>query len=175
MHYVPLGQVWALCFTWYARGSKWVNSSPPKYRYNLQIVLSTTPWNPWGCALHVGKFFIPYDSILMEIEEDAEILIILGRPFLATIGAIVNVKMGGYPIGALWTTPMPHKETHYPFGRRRWRHFGVWWSPKEENTYTRIPWRDHLKQWMNWRSSSKAKTWPYPSKRKEIASTRWCH
>jgi hypothetical protein len=30
----------------------------------------------------------------MEIEEDSQVLILLGRPFLATAGAIINVKNG---------------------------------------------------------------------------------
>ncbi|XP_021747432.1 uncharacterized protein LOC110713282 [Chenopodium quinoa] len=44
--------------------------------------------------LHVGKFFIPCDFIVMEMEEDAHVPIILGRPFLATAGAIINMKNG---------------------------------------------------------------------------------
>jgi len=34
--------------------------------------------------LQVGKFFIPCDFIVMEMEQDSRIPIILGRPFLAT-------------------------------------------------------------------------------------------
>ena len=40
----------------------------------------------------MGKIFIPYDSIVMVIEEDAHIPIILGCPFLATIDAMIDVK-----------------------------------------------------------------------------------
>ncbi|XP_020249345.1 uncharacterized protein LOC109826740 [Asparagus officinalis] len=42
----------------------------------------------------VSKFFIPVDFIILKIEEDSNILIILGRTFLATVGAIINVKNG---------------------------------------------------------------------------------
>ena len=42
--------------------------------------------------LQVGKFFIPCDFIVMEMEEDSRIPIILGRLFLATAGAVINVK-----------------------------------------------------------------------------------
>ncbi|XP_021722677.1 uncharacterized protein LOC110690156 [Chenopodium quinoa] len=42
--------------------------------------------------LCVGKFFIPCDFVVMEMEEDAHVPIILGRPFLATTGAIIDVK-----------------------------------------------------------------------------------
>ncbi|XP_057994326.1 uncharacterized protein LOC131174588 [Hevea brasiliensis] len=44
--------------------------------------------------IKVGKFFIPIDFIILEMEEDVQILILLGRPFLATAGAIINVKNG---------------------------------------------------------------------------------
>ncbi|KAL2923801.1 DNA damage-inducible protein 1 [Bienertia sinuspersici] len=44
--------------------------------------------------LRVGKFFIPCDFVVMEMEEDAQVPIILGRPFLATAGAIIDMKNG---------------------------------------------------------------------------------
>ncbi|XP_057986650.1 uncharacterized protein LOC131171198 [Hevea brasiliensis] len=44
--------------------------------------------------IKVGKFFIPVDFVVLEMEEDIQIPIILGRPFLATAGAIIDVKMG---------------------------------------------------------------------------------
>ncbi|XP_021731334.1 uncharacterized protein LOC110698244 [Chenopodium quinoa] len=44
--------------------------------------------------LRVGKFFIPYDFVVMEMEEDAYVPVILGRPFLATAGAIIDMKNG---------------------------------------------------------------------------------
>jgi len=42
--------------------------------------------------LQVGKFFIPYDFVAMKMEEDSQIPIILGRPFLATASAMIDVK-----------------------------------------------------------------------------------
>ncbi|XP_058009398.1 uncharacterized protein LOC131183180 [Hevea brasiliensis] len=42
--------------------------------------------------IKVEKFFIPIDFIFLEMEEDIQIPIILGRPFLATAGAIIDVK-----------------------------------------------------------------------------------
>lgn len=42
----------------------------------------------------VKKFIIPVDLIVLEMEEDTEISIILGRPFLATAGAVIDVKNG---------------------------------------------------------------------------------
>ncbi|XP_021678236.2 uncharacterized protein LOC110663284 [Hevea brasiliensis] len=42
----------------------------------------------------VEKFFIPVDIIILEMEEDVQIPIVLGRPFLAIAGAIIDVKNG---------------------------------------------------------------------------------
>ncbi|XP_057993062.1 uncharacterized protein LOC131174042 [Hevea brasiliensis] len=44
--------------------------------------------------LKVGKFFIPVDFIILEMEEDVRKPIILGRPFLATARANIDVKNG---------------------------------------------------------------------------------
>ncbi|XP_057988924.1 uncharacterized protein LOC131171997 [Hevea brasiliensis] len=44
--------------------------------------------------LKVGKFFILVDFIVLEMEEDVRTPIILGRPFLATAGANIDVKNG---------------------------------------------------------------------------------
>lgn len=37
--------------------------------------------------------YIPTDFIVMDIKEDFNILILLGKPFLATVGAIIDVKI----------------------------------------------------------------------------------
>ncbi|XP_062109879.1 uncharacterized protein LOC133821751 [Humulus lupulus] len=42
----------------------------------------------------VGKFIFPADFIILDMEEDANIPIILGRPFLATGRALINVQKG---------------------------------------------------------------------------------
>ena len=42
----------------------------------------------------VDKFIFPADFIVSDIEEDKEIPIILGRPFLATGRAMIDVKRG---------------------------------------------------------------------------------
>ncbi|XP_050875003.1 uncharacterized protein LOC127078606 [Lathyrus oleraceus] len=44
--------------------------------------------------VHIGQFYIPTDFVIMDIKEDSHIHIILGRPFLATVGAIIDVKKG---------------------------------------------------------------------------------
>ena len=44
--------------------------------------------------LKVGKFFIPVDFVVLDMEEDKHTPIILGRPFLATAGTIIDMKVG---------------------------------------------------------------------------------
>ena len=42
----------------------------------------------------VGGLIFPADFIVLDMEEDKDIPVILGRPFLATGGAIIDVKQG---------------------------------------------------------------------------------
>jgi len=44
--------------------------------------------------IKVGKIYIPTDFVVVDIQDDSEIPILLGRPFLATASAIINVKYG---------------------------------------------------------------------------------
>ena len=44
--------------------------------------------------VQVGKFFVPNDFVVMEIDADVLVPIILGRPFLATAGARIDVREG---------------------------------------------------------------------------------
>ena len=44
--------------------------------------------------VRVGEIYIPADFVVMEMEEDNQVPILLGRPFLATAGAIIDVKHG---------------------------------------------------------------------------------
>ena len=44
--------------------------------------------------VRVGKFYIPVDFVVLDMDEDAHIPIILGRPFLHMAGAIIDVKNG---------------------------------------------------------------------------------
>ncbi|XP_057250032.1 uncharacterized protein LOC130591126 [Beta vulgaris subsp. vulgaris] len=70
---------------------------PKPTRISLQLADRTVKY-PLGILedvpLRVGKFFIPCDFVVMEMEEDAQVPIILGRPFLATAGAIIDMKNG---------------------------------------------------------------------------------
>lgn len=44
--------------------------------------------------IRIGQFYIPTDFVVMDIEEDSHIPILLGKPFLATDGTILDVKKG---------------------------------------------------------------------------------
>jgi hypothetical protein len=45
-----------------------------------------------GIPIQVEKFFIPIDFIVCDMKKDSYIPIILGRPFLITAGAKIDVK-----------------------------------------------------------------------------------
>ena len=40
------------------------------------------------------KFIIPIDFVVMDMEEDPEIPILLGRPFLVIAGVVIDMKNG---------------------------------------------------------------------------------
>jgi len=44
--------------------------------------------------IRVGKIYIPADFVVVNIKEDSKIPILLGRSFLATAGAVINIKYG---------------------------------------------------------------------------------
>ena len=43
--------------------------------------------------IKAGDLYVPVDIVILEMEEDTSAPIILGRPFLATIGCCIDVKM----------------------------------------------------------------------------------
>ena len=42
----------------------------------------------------VGKFIFPVDFVIMQMEEDTQVPLLLGRPFLATEAALIDVQKG---------------------------------------------------------------------------------
>ena len=42
----------------------------------------------------MGKFIFPIDFVVIDIEEDKQVPLLLGRPFLATGASLINVKKG---------------------------------------------------------------------------------
>ena len=63
--------------------------------------------------IQVGRFFVPNDFIVMDVDEDPVVPIILGRPFLATAGAIIDVKEG------LLTFSIGEEIIEYQFNKAR--------------------------------------------------------
>ena len=44
--------------------------------------------------IKVGKFIFPVDFMVIDIEEDKQVQLLLGRPFLATEVTLIDVKKG---------------------------------------------------------------------------------
>ena len=42
----------------------------------------------------VGKFIFPMDFVIMQMEEDIQVPLLLGRPFLETRAALIDVQKG---------------------------------------------------------------------------------
>lgn len=77
---------------------KRINQGEPQpTRISLQLANRSMKF-PIGILMDVpvkiGKIFIPTDFVVIDMMEDEEILILLGRPFLSTAGAIIDVKRG---------------------------------------------------------------------------------
>ena len=45
-------------------------------------------------TIKVGKFIFLVDFVVMDMEEDTQVPLLLGRPFLATRAALIDVKKG---------------------------------------------------------------------------------
>ena len=65
----------------------------------ISLQLADKPYqHPWGIIenvlVKVGKFIFPADFVILDMEEDDTVSIILGRPFLATGKAEINVQEG---------------------------------------------------------------------------------
>lgn len=46
----------------------------------------------YDVSVKVDKFLLPYDFVILDNEVDVNVPIILGRPFLATVRALVDVE-----------------------------------------------------------------------------------
>ena len=47
-----------------------------------------------GVLIKVGKFIFPVDFVVIDMEEEKQVLLLLGRPFLAIGAALIDVKKG---------------------------------------------------------------------------------
>ena len=69
----------------------------PQIAITLQMAARSMarPEGVLGDALvKVGKFIFPVDFVIMKMEEDTQVPILLGRPFLATGAALIDVQKG---------------------------------------------------------------------------------
>ena len=48
--------------------------------------------------IKVGKFNFPMDFVVMDMAEDTQVPLLLGRPFLATGDALIDVKKGEFTL-----------------------------------------------------------------------------
>ena len=64
----------------------------------LQLVDRSLTY-PWGVVedvlVKVRKVILPVDFVVLDIKEDSDVPFILGRPFLATGGALIDMQNGG--------------------------------------------------------------------------------
>ena len=44
--------------------------------------------------VRIGQLYIPIDFVVVDIKEEEDVPTLLGRPFLSTVGAIIDVKRG---------------------------------------------------------------------------------
>ena len=49
---------------------------------------------PEGVLVKVGKLIFPMDFVVMKMKEDTQVPLLLGRPFLATGAALIDVQKG---------------------------------------------------------------------------------
>ncbi|XP_075499265.1 uncharacterized protein LOC142537653 [Primulina tabacum] len=92
---------------------------PKPTRMSLQLVDRFVKY-PWGVIedvlVKIDKFIFPADFVVLDMEEDMEMPLILGRPFLATGKALIDVQEGklrmllGIPLEATLTTEMREDE-----------------------------------------------------------------
>ena len=48
--------------------------------------------------IKVGKFIFPVDFIVMDMEEDTQVPLLVGRPFLAIGAALIDMKKGEFTL-----------------------------------------------------------------------------
>ncbi|GJZ20590.1 reverse transcriptase domain-containing protein [Tanacetum coccineum] len=67
---------------------------PKRMRMSLELADRSIQY-PWGISenvlIKIDKFILPIDFVILDMREDSKILIILGRPFLATARTMIDV------------------------------------------------------------------------------------
>ncbi|CAA7040423.1 unnamed protein product [Microthlaspi erraticum] len=67
---------------------------PTKISSLCRSICSPPCWCYYGCSNHGWRLLHPADFVVLELEHQPKDPLILGRPFLATAGAIIDVKNG---------------------------------------------------------------------------------
>ncbi|GJT83256.1 reverse transcriptase domain-containing protein [Tanacetum coccineum] len=77
-------------------------SKPYKLKISVRLADRSFQY-PVGIAenmfIEVGKFTFPVDFVILEMEEDSKVPLILGRPFLYTADAVIQVKQRQLNLG----------------------------------------------------------------------------
>ena len=77
---------------------RWVGLGEARPTTMILQLVDRSLKHPWGVIedvlVKVDKFIFPTDFIVLDMKEDKEIPIILGRPFLATGKAMIDVQKG---------------------------------------------------------------------------------
>ncbi|XP_076883253.1 uncharacterized protein LOC143531968 [Bidens hawaiensis] len=70
---------------------------PTPTRMNIQLAICSVRF-PRGIVenllVKVDKFIFPVDFVILDMDEDSNVPLILGRPFLCTADALINVRAG---------------------------------------------------------------------------------
>ncbi|XP_073304614.1 uncharacterized protein [Primulina huaijiensis] len=86
---------------------------PKPTRMSLQLANRSVKY-PRGVIedvlVKVDKFIFPADFVVLDMEEDMQMPLILGRPFLATGKALIDVQEGKGPLEATLTTELGEDE-----------------------------------------------------------------
>ena len=61
--------------------------------------------------IKVGKFNFPMDFVVMDMAEDTQVSLLLGRPFLATRATLIDVKKGEF------TLTVGEEAVHFNFNK----------------------------------------------------------
>ena len=77
-----------------------------------------------------NRNYVPVDFIVLDIEYNSSCPIILGRPFLRTIGVVIDMKEGNIK----FQFPLKKGMEHF-LGRKLKHHMNPLWGPLMESTW----------------------------------------
>ena len=96
-----------------------LNLSPLEQYYLDVFLLDNAMKKPLGRVddvhIMVNNNFVPVDFVVLDIECNASCPIVLGRPFLRTVGAIIDMKEGNIK----YQFPLKKGMEHFPRNRMK--------------------------------------------------------